>query len=350
MSGANRQHGFALLLVLVLVMLAGVALAAVARQSVREALETRGATEALQRRWAVISCRSTLLPRVQGALAQADAVPTGEDGRPLPGTPPREPDAHRWYRCTLAGIDYDLVLTDEQAKYNPTVMRLLTDDRAMRDALRDLTPSGAGSAARREQRVALRPLVGIDASGRPIEERPGEQQRHAAYAGYGQLFADSSPRALLGTADRPGAAHRVTCWGDGRLNIERAPRRVVMAALEPVLGRDGVNELLAARDEAPGLGLSGWLKSVGSATPTQQHQARVVLTESTQCQGLWVIARGRTRVWASLSVREVVPMSRAEAEAQAVNNALLSQRGRAGDEPAEAIEPYDPVRYYDFAW
>ena len=63
MRAPRGQPGFVLLMSLVLILLAGVALAHVAHRSIRGALESQSAAEELRRRWAVTSCRATFLPR-----------------------------------------------------------------------------------------------------------------------------------------------------------------------------------------------------------------------------------------------------------------------------------------------
>ncbi|MGB0766887.1 MAG: hypothetical protein ACPGYV_04180 [Phycisphaeraceae bacterium] len=156
----RRQSGFALLLTLVLLMIAAVALSHTARLSAGEALHALEQSEQLQRRWAVASLRETLLPRAAGLLAEASAVPVDENGDPILGPNRALPGTDLRVRCELAGLGYDLVFTDEQAKFNPTIFAALQHDdrplfnkRQLRSTIQELTGLGprgvrAGRAGR----------------------------------------------------------------------------------------------------------------------------------------------------------------------------------------------------------
>lgn len=373
----RRQPGFALLLTLMLVMMAAIALAAVARQSATEALSAQEKTEALQRRWAVTSCRATLLPRVDRLMDRADQGPLGSDGEPAAVDERPPPSATRWVTIELAGGRYDLVLTDEQAKYHPG--RQFDDRSGVRNALSSLSGSSVGADGRR-LRVAMRPMIDREADGTPIEReaRSGDDderpERIETYAGYGQLFDSPAPALLVGGPDRPGAAMRLTCWGDGRLNLKRAPSAVVERVLGPVLGAEGVDEVLDARLQAPHGEAEDWLAVVTQATAERKALASDMLSRSSYCQGLWVIARGKTRSWYAYSVLELDPPREEggafdEGKAGAGGDGLDAQgrvvvpappalhgqsnRGasraderKGGDEEQDA----DPIRRYDFAW
>lgn len=348
MKRDRRQHGFALLLCLVLVLIAGIALAAAARQSATEALSAREATESLQRRWAVTSCRATLLPRVDGLLADTQQIPTDADGKPLPISQRPAPKAQVWITCNLSGIDFDLVLTDEQAKYHPTVLQQFVPDRDLRLALSQLAEPGRRTKA--SPAVLLRPMIGLNPDGTVVEQDDPSQPPIEVYTGYGQLFEDLPPADLVGSDERPGPAMRVTCWGSGKLNIKRASVQVVERALLPLLGADGVYELLQARAENPWQSPEDWMKRVVSAEPEKIDEAMFLLTEVSNCQGLWVIARGRTRSWYALSIREYTPPSDAE-HAKAQQETVEPDATNPGPaDPEEEEDELDPLQVYDYAW
>lgn len=347
----RNPHGFALLLTLVLLMIGGVALAHVARQSAGEALHALEAREELQRRWAVTSCRETLLPRASGLLTNAVQVPVDADGVPLSGQ--RQVPARTDLRvsCELAGLPYDIVLTDEQAKFNPTALagmafeeKPILSNRALRRIVHELAGFHNRSDADQQGSVVLRPLIGLDADGKPIKDQDPASQQLDVYIGYGQLFEGVSPQALVGDASRRGVASRLTCWGDGRLNMKRATDEVVKQTLKPLLGQEGVLQLLEARAEAPGLGVSDLMQAIVDAEPAYKAVAGALLTDTSQVQGLWVVAHGRGRSWHSFSVRERVPQAELEAaEEAAAENADSS-------DPEEEPKPISPLRRYDFAW
>ncbi|MBX2851118.1 MAG: hypothetical protein KTR15_05160 [Phycisphaeraceae bacterium] len=347
----HNQHGFALLLTLVLLMIGGVALAHVARQSAGEALHALEAREELQRRWAVTSCRETLLPRAPGLLTKAAQGPVDAEGVPLSGRRRVPTRTDLRVSCELAGLPYDIVLTDEQAKFNPTALgamaveeKPILNNRALRRVVHDLAGFRNRSDADQQGSVVLRPLIGVDTDGKPIEDEDPARERHDVYSGYGQLFEGVSPQTLVGDASRRGVASRLTCWGDGRLNMKRAPDEVVRQTLKPLLGQEGVLQLLDARAEAPGLGASDLMQAVVNAEPAHKAFAAGLLTDTSQVQGLWVVAHGRGRSWHSFSVRERVPQD----ELEEAEEAALEDPP-SNDTEAKP-EPISPFRRYDFAW
>lgn len=346
----RSQHGFALLLTLVLLMIGAIALSHVVRQSTGEALHALEAREELQRRWAVTSCRETLLPRAEGLLAKDARGPVDEDGVPIAGANQTPPGTDLRVSCELAGLEYDIVLTDEQAKYNPTVYGGLIFDekpflnkRTLRRVVQELAGDQGNSSDGKEGFVILRPLVGVDAEGQPIDEDEQGEHTHDVYTSYGQLFDGVSARTLLGETYRPGAASNLTCWGNGQLNLRRAPNAVVRRALSPVLGHEGVAQLLDARRNNPGLGPDAWLKDVADTAPDHKALAGSLVTDSSQAQGLWVVAYGRSRSWYTFTVRAQLPPE----EEHEQTTALSGISAQDNDTFPELIER---VRRYDYAW
>lgn len=347
----HNPNGFALLLTLVLLMIGAVALAHVARQSAGEALHALEVREELQRRWAVTSCRETLLPRASGILTRAAQGPVDAEGVPLSGRRRIPTSTDLRVSCELAGLAYDIVLTDEQAKFNPTALaaiaiedKPISNKRALRRVVHEL--AGFDNRRNADQRgsVVLHPLNGVDAEGKPIEDEGPAGERQDVYGGYGQLFEGVSPQALVGDASRRGVASLLTCWGDGRLNMKRAPDEVVKRTLKPLLGQEGVLQLLDARAEAPGVEASVLMQAVVDAEPELKAIATSLLTDTSQVQGLWVVAHGRGRSWHTFSVRERVPQHELEeAEEAAAENADSS-------DPEEQPKPISPLRRHDFAW
>lgn len=354
-NSARRDNGFALLLTLLLVMIAGVALVALAQQSTGEALRAVEQTEALQRRWAVTSCRATLLPRTQRLFEALNRPETDADGLPLTDAAPPEPTVHHWVRCRLAGIDYDLVLTDEQAKYNPTAMQPSIGRARNAQALRAL--ADVNPTPRDEQlAVVLRPMVGFSIDGKaikpPPQDTPGsaddsDNAREPAeptdfYAHFGQVYDNAAPQALLGSQAAPGPASRVTLWGDGRIRLAHAPDPVVNQFVRQLLGQDAAKQFMQARREAPERGVAGWLAAATSAEAKDMLAAKKLIVDNTDCHGLWVVARGRTRSWHTFSVRVMRPG--APADEQAISP------DRAADDPQPENKPgSDPAPDSDIA-
>ncbi len=290
-----RQPGFALLLALVLVLLAGVALAGVARRSLVGAVEARQAVEDLQRRWAVASLRKTFLPRTERLLEAAERgdAPAGADAH---GHPPRP---ERRERFRLAGLRVELVVTDEQAKLNvnPLVRQAgrAEAQSLVRRLVREVCRVGP-----REARVALRPLAAEVILSDAEEAMP-------PLGSYGQVFEAAGPEVLLGSARRPGLAAAVTCWGSGTVNIRRAPREVVMQACARDVGRAVVGRLLAERESGPYRPLEAMLKACDDIDDRDANRLGDRLTDVSTCHGLWIVVRGAQRTYTSLAVAATAP-------------------------------------------
>ncbi len=292
MRRRSAQSGFALLLVLVLVLLAAISLAGMARRSMVEALEARGAVEELKRRWAVASCREALLPRAAMLLDEAErgegvAGPQGYLNPPM---------VERRVACRLADLDYELLVTDEQAKLNVNV---LVDEMGRGEARSEVAHliAEAGGGFVRQGGLALRTL----ALGEGLSRQTGNLSK---VAGYGQVFEGVLPERLAGDGRRPGLVRAITCWGDGKVNLRRAPDAVVELACRGELGRDLVAALLEVRSRDPYRSLPAMVAELDKADRDEKLRIQECVTDASSCHGLWVIVRGRQRSWHTLVVGE----------------------------------------------
>ncbi len=292
---AASERGFALLLVVVLVMVCGVMLSGFAGRSGGEALVARDRVEDLQRRWASISLREALLPSVEALLREAEGrADEGAEGdvanspsRSVLGGTRLAGGAVGELRVvvSLGGLAHELVLTDEQARVR--VDRLLSD-RGRLAAEAEVARLLGGR--RLGMRVSLSPVV-MAAGGEP------------EVSGYGQVFAAVLPERLVGSGVGDGVAGGgVTCWGDGRLNVQRADEAAIQLVCEGLLGEAGVQALLAGRDRDAFASLEELLRGVGGMHPLLRGELEGVLTDRSGCHGVWVVSRGRQRDWVTLSV------------------------------------------------
>jgi hypothetical protein len=275
------------LLVLALVLVAGAVLAQVASRTVVGALESRGALEELQRRWAATSCQATLLARAEKLLDDAErggASPNQSSRKYL-----RKPMRELRTTIQLAGMDYDLVLTDEQAKLNVNTLMAEADRASAQVAVARLVAQHDPTAAIDLQAIAS-PEAG--ATSQPLP-------RIGAYA---QVFGTASPERLLGSTESPGLAAEVTCWGDGKVNVRRAGAAAIREACDRIVPAGKVQELLAVRDRNPYARLPDMLVVLDKVDAGQRAKIAERLTDRSTCHGLWVIARNSQRSWCSLAV------------------------------------------------
>ena len=276
MRRRRRQPGFVLLLVLVLLATAAALLALVARQTSRRALEAGARTRDVQRRWAVRGLEAL-------CFARAEAILTGaaREGEP--------PPAAARVTVTLGGTPFDVVVADEQAKAN--VNRLAAEG----GGERIIEAASALSEGRWVLQVVLR----------PVEMKTDEiRTPPMRFASLEQVFSAAGPADLLGAGpDRPGPVQRLTCWGNGRVNLARAAPAVLRTALGDVLTEYDLFRLAALRDETPGGNVKEILGQLGLEDKVRAEAERR-LTDSSACYSVWITAREKTRAWHRLGVRQ----------------------------------------------
>ncbi len=320
------QSGFALLVALVLVLLAGVALAGIARRSTVAALEARSAAEDLRRRWAVASCRATLLPRVERVLREAEGrlvdldegeEPPSEDayGRPVP---------EKRIICRLAGLEYELVMTDEQAKLNVNRLVESLDPDEAEAAVEALIRGAAGA-------------VPADVRLRPIPDDEDEADEPDAAVGlppvgaYGQVFQDVPPERLLGLRPGEGLASNLTCWGRTQVHLARASARAIEGACGEAVDPRAVRALIEARNRRPFRSPAMLMGGLDQVDADERGKLAGHVTGESFCHGLWIIARGTQRDWHTLVVG-------------------ISTRDRSGRDEEVHDDARRVVERYEFSW
>lgn len=260
-----------------LLVLAATLLVSIGRASLRRAAVAREAADDLQRRWGATSCRLAVMPAIESVLVDQERKV-------------RRPVAVHHARLRLGEQVFDLVLADEQAKANANVLLDEADRARVESRLREaMTGSGMG------HRIRLRPdpaAVPIRAAGSGGGGGAGASTAPATQpilpkrvTGFGQVFDDVPPAQLIR------ASELITCWGNGLVNVRRAPQATLSLATS--LTGVEIAALLRARDgSASGSASGGLLNSANIKTRPGLH-----LTESSACHSLWIIARSNRRDW-----------------------------------------------------
>ena len=258
-----QPRGYVLVTVLVLVLIAGLAAAAAVRHSMDESLSAQASLRDVQYRWGALTLERALLPSA-GRLIEAYEEEL------------RRPVAARTFHVALGQLEFEVRLEDEQAKVNAG--RLLGD-------VADLP------AAERKLRELL---SGTDAAGRVRVRGATPDAELPRLGSYAQIVEQCGARELFRQNDvrGDGLADRLTCWGDGRLNVYRASPASLRWALSPAVDLARVQELAALRDQVPRLGLSQMLDRL-ELTDAQRHHADGALTERSRCHSVWTVARSR---------------------------------------------------------
>jgi len=270
----QARRGFALVMVLLVLVLAGAALAASARRSCDRALAAVEATEQVQLKWAMLSARA-----VGMAGAETWLTETAEEAE-APVTVARR-------RVTLGGLQLDLVAADEQAKANVNLLSARGGDGGGRgnsggdadlaDALRGLQG--------RERRALLVQL-------RPQTPREGVISALARrYESFDQVFAAAEPSALVDAGgEDPCPTDRITCWGNGRVNVRRADREVMRYALAGLVTETELDAMCRLRLERPGCAADEMLAALELPDARLAPLAKAV-TDTSLCHSLWIVAR-----------------------------------------------------------
>jgi type II secretory pathway component PulK len=269
MSRQPRRRGYVLLLVLFVIALATAAMASVCRMSLERSLQADRAQTNLQRRWAVITCRSVLLPQSQALLDRA-------------------PDSASDVRRTLhlGRQSFTLIFADEQAKANVNLLyaqgKLAGAERAVRAAISD---------NRGDTPVTLRPLPNP-----PVTD--DEDALPQVFESFEQVFGRVSPERLTGN---PSPVAALTCWGDGTLNLHRASPQALRAVLGPHLPAAQIAQLLALRAKDPTLD-PGDLLDLMALPDDRRESIEDLLTDQSACRSLWIISDSLDRKWYDLAV------------------------------------------------
>jgi hypothetical protein len=268
----KRRKGFVLILVLVMLTIAGLLSAGMARRALDQAVVAARKTDALQRRWGEISLRHAVLNRAEILLRTAE-IQEGVRRPTLQTT------------ITLGGKTFQLILSDEQAKWNVNTAFRYGRESAVRSALfEEGTPWP----------IRLRPDPRATATGSSLP----------AFACWGQLYDFSDAAKTPDKQELPlaGLGERITCWGNGQLNGNRAEIGTIRAVCELVAPPQSVTALLELRQKQPEWGLERLIQETD--IPDRDRRAfRLVLTDRSRCHSLWTITSNGNRSWVRFDVK-----------------------------------------------
>lgn len=267
-GAAARDRGFALVLTLMLLVMAGAALAGVSRTSLSRATAAQQAEEDLQRRWATLSVSQTLLAQAPRLVTEANEASD-------------QPLAVITQTLTLGGQDLLLHIADEQAKFNMAARTASASSEQALAALRRLLQTMANDA---QPRLAL-----------------PESSDQQSIGSFEQLLVAPTPGQLFGDQNQPGLTQVLTLWGDGRVNFSRAAYEVLDEAGGDVLGAGKVHELAGLRRQMPGLSLARAMALL-ELGDDQQAQIAARLTDRSTCYSVHVQMRSRHRRFDRLSI------------------------------------------------
>lgn len=313
--------GFAMVAVLLVLVIAGVALAGLGRISLRQAVQTRQAERELQVRWGIRSLRASLMDEAEVILSLEEEASRG-------------PVATVRRVVALGGCDFEVIVSDEQAKVHLGQLVGQTDVPATERAVMELTRGCGMVVTPMLCPVTDRGTRGRTSNPRTPRTRPPEPPESPGRAGgipggdegltrlgsWDQVFVvergrEASRRAwmamLLGS-DTPGIApgstsgisqsissgstavatpfDHLTLWGDGKLNFRRASAETIRFTMRRVESGIDIERLVELRAANPGMDAEEALQ-LSEASSADQGRAAAMFTQSSRCHSLWIVAR-----------------------------------------------------------
>lgn len=273
----TKRTGFILVVTLVMIAIAGILLTGICRHSLAMSLAVHQMTERLQKRWGMASCQRAAFRLAEEVLMETSLRDDGSrDVQSL---------ATASLVVNLGGVDFDLLLADDQAKVNVNLLDANLDRETATHALESLA-DGA------DVEVQLRPLAGnnLGADGLP-------------YKHWEQVF---SPRelSLVDFPDRlVWASRHVTCWSAGsRLHFWAASDAAIASVAGLVLSPMEVDRLTAQRGASPSGKVGELLDKLG-LSQRKRTMLEKLLVDTRSSVSVWIRTGQGAQRSASFSVR-----------------------------------------------
>jgi hypothetical protein len=282
----SQRDAFVLVMVLALLTVCALCLAGLARRGLDASEQVASAQSDTQRRWGILSCERTYLPLAKD-LMEGAAAKLPAQGRvwPLPSSVSAQFD--------LGELHFSVLLADEDAKANlNTIARSSPDGPRTVASLLEETSAGFDGLV-----VNVQPLA--------IENTaPGKSsnQVRGILRSWGQVFEPSHVVCPGDYAARVRDATRnITCWGSGRLNLQRASDEAIRLVCGNQITPDLVNKLIAHRHEPDVTGLEALLESLALRKADRATLERL-LTDRSSRYSLWITVQNPRRRWATLAI------------------------------------------------
>ncbi len=265
----RQRSGYVLIMTLVMITIAALSLAGLARKSLLLASESIAAQRELQRYWGANSCRRLLLDQAEVIFENLE-TPHIEGELPWPA--PSQLSAS----VTLAGMTYRLWLFDEDAKLN----------------LNTLT-----ARLPQQRRPILGQLIGHQ---NPLQltpdTSPTAKQQKRWFLSWGQMV-DITQIGSGGAIDSlMELATELTCWGSGKLNIRRVSDQTLLLVAGKLVNQQVAQKLLEARTEATDIDSKEVLKSL-ALKRRNVLALRAWFTDRSSCYSLWLELDDGQRRW-----------------------------------------------------
>lgn len=265
----ERNGGYVLIMTLVLIAIAALASAGLARRSLVLAQQSIEQQRELQRRWGAHSCQRTLLGNAEDIFLELEDRHQEEE---LPWPAPSLLQAE----VNLAGMKHRLRLTDENARLNLNEVTARFPEQR-RQLLFHLVDNGVS--------LKLRPNIS-----------PQAVRKKRWFTSWGQLVSLNEIWRTRSLGSMLEAVSEITCWGNGKLNLRRTNDPVLYQIVGKVISQDVASKLLETRSESDNMELSELLAAMGLRR-SQQVRLRRWLTDESSCFALWLELDHRGQRW-----------------------------------------------------
>ena len=218
----TKRTGFILVVTLVMIAFAGILLTGLCRHSLAMSLAVHETSERLQERWGMASCQRVAFSLADEVLSETRIRDDGSsEVKSLPTAS---------LGVNLGGLDFDLLLADDQAKVNVNLLDANLDREQTARTLEGLV-NGVDAD------VQLRPLVGTSVGTDGL-----------AYKRWEQVFSPGRLRLTEYPDQLVVASRHVTCWSAGsRLHLWAASDAAISCVAGLVLSPIEVDRLIAQR-------------------------------------------------------------------------------------------------------
>jgi hypothetical protein len=157
--------------------------------------------------------------------------------------------------------------------------------------------------------TAVRQAVFTDSAAWSLRLRPDSRATKTnpyppAFSSWGQVydfsaFANDTEKNYLQLTQ---LGERITCWGNGLLNMNRADKETLRAVCELVVPPQSVTRLIELRHENPDWNFERLLKEV-DISDRDRREFRKVLIDRSRCHSLWTVTSNDRRSWVRLDIR-----------------------------------------------
>lgn len=266
----TRNKGYILLTTIFMVVIVAVALDGLCRKYLDKTIQVHRQAENLQLRWGTLSITKALTPNIESLLQNAEAESN-------------EPIFQQRHELTLGDCRFDIVIADEQAKFDVNQFYIKKGLRSTSQALRNIIYSRS-----------LIPIIELT----PTLEHEMQDEKSRPFTSYNRIFPDIEVTELLPILpDEPATMECITFFSNGRMNFLRAEEEVLSAYCEPELTNKDIQGLVKLRSEIPGISLSKAMSKL-DLSAEKIKKAKALLTDKSSVHSILCTATAKNnRRW-----------------------------------------------------